>query len=227
MTKQRILQQGTFHVTTNTKNKLPWCTWPGVPEILIDNLVMTRNLQKAELFAFCILPDHMHLVLRPGPDGLSAFMHSFKRNSSKDIRCFLDRSDNSSGKRTRATVGDVGNRTRATVGDMNNPQGNRTRAAENGMNCLPTCNRDSNTIDINDSKTRSRGSDTPAIDHQFSGWHNGFHDELIRDGTQRANALSYVQYNAFKHNLTKDPDAWPWSSLQFISLLDEMEIWLD
>jgi REP element-mobilizing transposase RayT len=76
---------GTFHVTTNAKQKVPWCTEKGVPEIIIDNLVMTKNLHKAEIFAFCILPDHMHLLLRPGSNGLSAFMHSFKRNSTWQI----------------------------------------------------------------------------------------------------------------------------------------------
>ena len=85
MTQKHFEQQGTFHVTTNTKND-PWCLGQGIPEILIDNLVMTRNLCRAELHAFCILPDHVHIVLSPGPKGLSQLMHSFKRNAMWDIR---------------------------------------------------------------------------------------------------------------------------------------------
>ena len=69
MTQQHFEQQGIFHVTTNAKQKIPWLTWTGVPEILINNLWMTRNLYHAEVYAFCILPDHMHVVLRPGEKG--------------------------------------------------------------------------------------------------------------------------------------------------------------
>ena len=90
MPQKRMGQHGTFHITTNTQNKSPWCTLPGVPEILIDNLRTTRNLHDAEIIAFCILPEHMHIVLLVGAKGLTAFMHSFKRSSSKDVRFFLE-----------------------------------------------------------------------------------------------------------------------------------------
>lgn len=82
-------QHGTFHITTNTRERSTWCTLPGVPEILIDNLRMTARLHEAEIIAFCILPDHVHFIVRPGEKGLSAFMHSFKRNCAKDVRYFL------------------------------------------------------------------------------------------------------------------------------------------
>jgi REP element-mobilizing transposase RayT len=82
MSQKHYSQNGVFHVTTNTKNKVPWLTENDIPQMLIDNLVMTRNQHQAKVFAFCILPDHMHILLEPGEKGLSAFMHSFKRNSA-------------------------------------------------------------------------------------------------------------------------------------------------
>ncbi len=57
--------------------------------MIIDNLRMTRNMQDAKLYAFCILPDHMHILLSPGTKGLSAFVHSFKRNTMRDVRKFF------------------------------------------------------------------------------------------------------------------------------------------
>jgi len=86
---------GTFHITTNAHGKIPWCIWPGVPEILIDNLVMTRNLHQAKLCAFCIMPDHVHLILYPGEKGLAKFMKSWKQNSSRDIGILYPRSSDS------------------------------------------------------------------------------------------------------------------------------------
>jgi REP element-mobilizing transposase RayT len=89
MAQKHGFQHGTFHITTNTRGKVPWCTYEGIPQILIDNLVMTRNVLKAELYAFCILPDHMHILLNPGKKGLGRFMHSFKKNSSRDIQTVM------------------------------------------------------------------------------------------------------------------------------------------
>ena len=58
-------------------------------------------------------------------------------------------------------------------------------------------------------------------------WQNGFHDEHIRDATQRSAALTYVQYNAWRHGLCADPEGWPWSSLRYAHLMDPLEIWFD
>lgn len=92
------VQRGLFHVVTNANDRIPWCTLPGVPMVLIDNLVMTKNILGAGLHAFCILPDHVHIVITAGVKGLSSFMHSFKKNSSRDVGDVLgagaaDRSD--------------------------------------------------------------------------------------------------------------------------------------
>lgn len=79
-------QYGVFHVVTKTKDRSTWCTRNGVPECLIGQLCKTRDVYKAELYAFCILPDHAHIILTPGPRGISKFMQAFKSNSVKYLR---------------------------------------------------------------------------------------------------------------------------------------------
>ncbi len=86
MVQRRMGQYGTFHITTNAEEGVQWCTLPGIPEMLIDNLIATKNLHGALIHAFCILDDHMHIILTAGQKGVSNFMHSFKRNSSRDVR---------------------------------------------------------------------------------------------------------------------------------------------
>ncbi|MDO8468667.1 MAG: transposase [Candidatus Peribacter sp.] len=174
MPPQHSRQYGTFHITTNTREKVAWCTLRGIPELLIDNLLMTRNIQNARVHAFCILPDHMHIIMSPGKQGLSAFMHSFKRNSSWHIRqCF------------------------SLAAGVHEPR-------------LPDETKTILTLKTGDIH-----------------WQNGFHDERIRDAVQRSNALTYVQYNAWRHGLTADPEGWLWSSLRFPDLIDLTEVWLD
>lgn len=85
MPQKHRQQQGTFHITTAVRDRMPICTESGMPERLIHHLGETRGMQGAKLFAFCILPDHIHLLLSPGKKGLSAFLHAFKKNSSRDI----------------------------------------------------------------------------------------------------------------------------------------------
>ena len=89
MTQEHHTQEGLFLVTTNTKDRVPWLTLKGVPERLIRQLAFTRNLYGGRLYAFCVLPDHMHIILNPGERGLSRFMQSFKTNVMRDIRHFL------------------------------------------------------------------------------------------------------------------------------------------
>ena len=83
-------QHGTFLVTTATKERIPWCTLPGIPEILIDNLHMTKNVQQALMIDFSILPEHIHILLETGPKGPSSFMHSFKMQCAKDVKLLFE-----------------------------------------------------------------------------------------------------------------------------------------
>ncbi len=86
MSQIHYQQYGIFHVTTKAKDNIPWCTKEGVPDLLIDHLCKTRDINGALLHAFCILPNHVHLILCPGPKGLSKFLQSFKSNSVKELR---------------------------------------------------------------------------------------------------------------------------------------------
>ncbi len=86
MTQWHRIQHGIFLVTTNAQDREPWCVNRGVPEIIIETLVLAKRIQRAKVHAFCILPDHMHMIIEPGPRGLSKFVQSFKMNSSREIR---------------------------------------------------------------------------------------------------------------------------------------------
>ncbi len=85
MPQKHRYQRGTFHITTATKGRMPTCTESDIPKRLIRHLCETRAMQDAQLYAFCILPDHIHILVSPGEKGLSGFMHAFKKNSSRDV----------------------------------------------------------------------------------------------------------------------------------------------
>lgn len=89
MPQKHDVQHGMFHVTTCTQDNIPWCTWSGIPENIISNLFKTRDLAQARVYGFCLISNHVHLVVSPGERGLSSFMQSFKSNATKDVRSFL------------------------------------------------------------------------------------------------------------------------------------------
>ena len=91
MTQTHYSQHGLFHITTNTKDGIPWLTLNGVPTILINSLFINRDIQNAQVYAFCILSNHMHILLNPGIRGLSKFIQSFKCNSNRDFHASLKR----------------------------------------------------------------------------------------------------------------------------------------
>lgn len=89
MTQKHEFQDGLFLVTTNAKGRVPWLMLPGVPEILIQDLLLTRNIYGARVYAFCVLSNHMHVVVNPGERGLSRFIQSFKTNAVRRIHDFF------------------------------------------------------------------------------------------------------------------------------------------
>jgi REP element-mobilizing transposase RayT len=191
-----------FHITICAKNRIPWCTRKGVPEIIIDNLVMTRNIHGATLYAFCILPDHVHVIVKPRRGGLSNFMCSFKSNASRDARRLMGLHRPPVGAPPEARLAAVpGPPLRRIIIDPPLRVGDTTN-----IDAYSIYGRENqNTI----------------------AWQKGYYDERIRDGRQFSTAIHYVQGNGMRHGLVEDIIDWPWSSIHFPKLIDPCEVWLD
>ncbi len=187
-------QFGIFHVITNTKGRVHWCTLPGVPRIIIRDLSIAKALCGMKIFAFCILPDHLHLLIEPNQKGLSKFMKSFKENSSRNIRNLLTMPCRNGDDVVAVTGSDT-----TTVAPT---------AVVTASAFIATTRP---TIGIN------HENDTP-----LSGWQKGFFDERIRDMTQFQKALLYIQNNAQHHSLVNAKTLWPWSSLVFPNVIDPL-----
>jgi len=59
-------------------------------KIVLDSLQFLRKRQKNFLFAFVIMPNHLHLLNKPKtPYNISQIMHSLKRFTSQEIKKIL------------------------------------------------------------------------------------------------------------------------------------------
>ncbi len=76
------------HIVTCTKDKRKLLTDHGVPRVLVDSMDTSANLKGCQILAYCIMPNHMHIFVRVGPNGgdMLAFLHSFKTWTGRQLK---------------------------------------------------------------------------------------------------------------------------------------------
>ena len=70
-----------FFVTTNLAKGIPHFV-PDECALLLDILGQSRAQHGFLLFAYAVMPDHVHLLLDPGPSSLAAVLRDFKSKSA-------------------------------------------------------------------------------------------------------------------------------------------------
>jgi putative transposase len=56
--------RATFFVTTCTFHRLPAFETPELAEVVVQNIEWARLHHGARVYAYCVMPDHVHLVLQ-------------------------------------------------------------------------------------------------------------------------------------------------------------------
>jgi REP element-mobilizing transposase RayT len=82
--QKRIIEEGAvYFVTTNTYNKHPYFNNDIFSYLFIAQLKLTKILKGFELYAFCILYDHIHLIIKPSDEyNITKVMFSLKKQFS-------------------------------------------------------------------------------------------------------------------------------------------------
>ena len=74
-------------LTFSVYKRRPFLLLPGVPEIFLDNLDNARKKLNFEIWAYVLMPTHVHILIRPESElyVMSRILHSVKSNATKDI----------------------------------------------------------------------------------------------------------------------------------------------
>lgn len=90
MSQRRIFVDGEIYfITTRTFDKYPVFENIKFCQILLNNICYYRKKLKFKLLAYCILPDHLHLLIRPRRRfNISQIMQLIKYRTTSDIRKF-------------------------------------------------------------------------------------------------------------------------------------------
>jgi REP element-mobilizing transposase RayT len=75
-----------YFVTASTLNRLPILTDPTCCQIVFDSIEWLEKEKKIECYCCIIMPDHIHLVMKLGPEQtLSQVMQSLKGYTASEI----------------------------------------------------------------------------------------------------------------------------------------------
>ncbi len=86
-TSKRIITNGDIYfITCVTKDRFPFFKEKWLCDFWIEELEFCRQLKNLELHAFCLLPEHSHLLIQPSNQAnISEIMRSFKTNFSRNV----------------------------------------------------------------------------------------------------------------------------------------------
>ena len=77
-----------YFITLCTVNKRPYFRDDKAAKIIVDNMEFRRNAKEIRLFCYCIMPDHVHILLslaKEYPKNLIKWVSAFKRHSTRSI----------------------------------------------------------------------------------------------------------------------------------------------
>ena len=92
---RNYVEGGTYFFTIVTKNRKPLFQDPSLCELFIAGVEKVKSLHPFNLVAYCILPDHVHLLvsLPEGVRDYSNIIKEVKRSVTTNIKKRLDQPD--------------------------------------------------------------------------------------------------------------------------------------
>lgn len=96
---------GIYFVTTDVRNHVPMFANPEIAAI-VEHSIWHERTSRFVVYAYVVMPDHLHLLLQPIRRNISIIMQSIKSNSCREINRYLNQ--HHSGERALAAMGGHG-----------------------------------------------------------------------------------------------------------------------
>jgi len=196
--QKRILEpEEIYFITTNTLERFPYFRNTIFCELFIEELKLCKAAKKFELYAFCVLYDHIHLLLKPSEEeNLSKVMQFIKRHFGRSVNYVLGLNE-----------GDI----------------RECRLRESKYNALQNM-IDKHDLLIKNFKTQFY---TLPASHRLEipefKWQKSFHDHIIRDEKDFEYHWNYTSYNFDKHHEDGYPENYLYTSLNYEEMVDSVE----
>ncbi len=192
--KRIYLNNQIYFITTKIYQNIEYFKESIFCDLLIENLRICKRLKRFELYAFCLLYEHLHLLLKPnGKYNISNIMFSLKKQFSHDVNRVMGF-----------------NEKYPNMGEQTNV-GGKTNVGEQTFVRLQLFVQTLHRKFVH--KYGYNQSTTPMFK-----WQKSFYDHIIRSENDFYNHYRYTAYNFQKHNLPKN---WKYTSLYFPDLVND------
>ena len=188
MPQKRLYVDGAIYfATTRTFNHQKLFSQEVYGFVFLEVLDFCRRKLKFELFAFAVMPDHVHLLIRPTDEySISDIIHRIK-----GIFAYrYVKQQNHKGSVARS------GESKSLIDKL---EGEPSWFAD--IRPAPPAGEPSWFAD-----KRKRIRINPV-------WQKSFYERIIRSDRQLFNTLEYIDHNAVKHQLTDDPLKYPFTSI--------------
>ena len=197
-----------YFITTVTHQRFPFFKEDLFCELFVENLRICKELKNFKLYAFTIMFDHVHLLLRPGNDfNISKVMQSLKKSFSRDFNNFIYFANNI--EISNNNEGEI-HESRLHCCWKSRFQGKQYSFRQNKIFTIPKYEKYIKQIDKFQNVPRFK-------------WQQSFHDHVIRNEKDFLKHLNYVVFNCVRHKLCEDETKYKWSGLntEFEDFVDD------
>src|SRR3989339_508556 len=203
MPQKRLYVDGAIYfATTRTFNHQKLFSQEVYGFVFLEVLDFCRRKLKFELFAFAVMPDHVHLLIRPTDEySISDIIHRIK-----GIFAYrYVKQQNHKGSVARS------GESKSLIDKL---EGEPSWFAD--ISQPPSAGKHSWFADI--SQPPPAGDPSWFADKRKRirinpVWQKSFYERIIRSDRQLFNTLEYIDHNAVKHQLTDDPLKYPFTSI--------------
>jgi len=202
-----------YFITANTFKRFPFFKEDLFCELFIENLKICKQIKPFRLYAFTIIPDHVHLLLEPvGKFNISQIMFSIKKQFSHDVNRVIGiNKDYFKYHKNNMNI-------EVNIEGEQHIEGEQTFAR---LQCV--INNHQKRVGIIHKKFIQKYGH-PQYDMPDFKWQQSFHDHVIRHyKNDFLNHYNYIIFNCIKHGICDNEEKYRWSSLnpEFRDLVDD------
>jgi len=187
-----------YFITTVTYKRFPFFKEDLFCELFAENLRLCKKIKDFKLYAFTIILDHIHLLIKPGKNfNISQIMQFLKRHFSRDINFILNSNNEGEIRESRLQGGDYEN-----FSEIIKSHDQKLKQIKNQFI----------------SKYDNLQFDIP----EFR-WQQSFRDHVIRNEKDFLEHLNYIIFNCIKHGIYNDEMTYKWSGInpEFADFVDD------
>ncbi|MFH0952393.1 MAG: transposase [Patescibacteria group bacterium] len=88
--KRYYVPEAIYFIAIVTYRRWPYFNRGWLRDLFIEEIIIMKRLKKFQLFEFVIMPDHVHLLIKPNNEyNISQIIHSLKKGFSRDVNNLL------------------------------------------------------------------------------------------------------------------------------------------